>query len=774
MKVATIRIMRFLLLLAFFVLTHFCAWAQKPRPKWVDDFKGNSSSGSETTSIAVDQQNNIYVTGWFYGTVDFDPSAGVKNLTSAGQQDVFIGKYKQDGTLLWVESIGGSGSEAPYDIAVDKDGNVSVAGNYFSLILDADPGPSVYNLYGANSTNGFLVHLNNNGGFLWAHSLEAPASDNGLGGFYWSVVSDSQDNVITSAYVPANTTVGDSTLTLPSTQTIKYDPSGSLLWSINIQSPSRQQIGNSYPWGIAVDGEDNVVICGYYDGTVNFNPFGTAYNLTSNSADTTSCFIAKYSPSGALIWVNATKTPGETSRAGYPEVCTDNQMNVYFTTIFYPSIGFGTIALNNAGNGTNECIAKYSPSGVLQYAEAVGGPANTGLSQIFLHNWITSDKNENIYLSGFINGSVNFDPKGGATGIITAHGEQDFYVSKYNSTGSYIYAFSAGSPNCDNTYGANLAIDTNNNIDVVGSFCSTVNFDPTGCSTTNVTATSAADPFVAQYTSGVLASNIITPPTVSTFCTNGTPDAISGSFPTGGSGTYTYQWLGSADSVTFADINGATGPNYTPPTITATTYYERIVSSDTCTTPVVSNIVGLHILPTLAPPAVTVGATTSSSVIFTWMAIPGAIGYQVSTDGGQTYTAVVGLTDTVSNLKPGQSVTITVQAVGSISCQLSASSVAITGKVSYSDLIYCPNAFTPNGDGRNDTWTVEGTDIQSLKFSIYDQWGELLFTSTDMENGWDGTYKNTKEPVGIYVYYLEAVMNDGQNIKKKGTITLLK
>jgi hypothetical protein len=43
-----------------------------------------------------------------------------------------------------------------------------------------------------------------------------------------------------------------------------------------------------------------------------------------------------------------------------------------------------------------------------------------------------------------------------------------------------------------------------------------------------------------------------------------------------------------------------------------------------------------------------------------------------------------------------------------------------------------------------------------------------------MLDGWDGTYKGTKEPVGVYVYYLEAIMNDGQHLTKKGTITLLR
>jgi gliding motility-associated-like protein len=88
--------------------------------------------------------------------------------------------------------------------------------------------------------------------------------------------------------------------------------------------------------------------------------------------------------------------------------------------------------------------------------------------------------------------------------------------------------------------------------------------------------------------------------------------------------------------------------------------------------------------------------------------------------------------------------------------------------------IYVPNAFTPNGDGKNDMVHVHGETIQSLKFYIYDQWGELLFTSTDPQNGWDGTYKRNKEPAGVYVYYLQAIMADGQKITKKGTITLIR
>ena len=188
--------------------------------------------------------------------------------------------------------------------------------------------------------------------------------------------------------------------------------------------------------------------------------------------------------------------------------------------------------------------------------------------------------------------------------------------------------------------------------------------------------------------------------------------------------------------------------------------------------------VTVTILPPLAAPVVTVSGTGATSIIFQWTAVPGAAGYQVSIDSGKTFSGpssgANGLTTTVSGLQPGSSVTLIVEAIGSMPCQLSAGSAPVSASIPKNDLIYVPNAFTPNGDGKNDMVHVHSESIQTMTFYIYDQWGELLFTTTNIQNGWDGTYKGAKEPVGVYVYFLEATMTNGQKVNKKGTITLLK
>ncbi|MFI5136247.1 MAG: gliding motility-associated C-terminal domain-containing protein [Sphingobacteriales bacterium] len=755
--------MRYMLLLSFFLIAHFYAAAQQFKPKWVDDLRGTSPY-CVVTDLAVDKQNNVYVCGWFEGTFDFDSSAGVKNLTSVGQYDTFIAKYKQDGTMVWAESIGSAGVDQPNSIAVDNDGIVSITGISSSPTLDADPGPGVYILNNPTkplAAFGFLIHLDTNGNFLWAQSGVE---------LYTKVASDSQGNVIATAFFDSPVTIGNSTFTPPpggfEGLIVKYGSAGNVLWNMSLEAAGK----SNDITGCRVDNQDNIIISGDFSSMVNFNPLGTAYNL--NPSNTDASFVAKYSPSGTLTWVNGISLVSDVNVGG-PSVGVDQQNNIYFSEPYYGLIIFEQDTLKANGIDDNICIAKYSPSGVLQFAKSIGGTDYIDYGSKFAF-----DKNNNIYLSGYFKGTVNFNTSAVNAKNVSAHGPLDFYVAEYDQNGNYIYAFSGGSPNCGNTFGNGMAIDASNNVDIGGAFCSTVNFDPSGCSPESLSAAaSGSDGFIAQYASTAIANDVITAPVVSSFCTSGTSEAIMGSTPSGGTGAYTYQWQSSGDSLNFKNIQGADSINYMPSLLTATTFYRRMVSAN-CATPLTSNVVALQVLMPLAAPVVTVDSITASSVTFQWTAVTGATAYQVSTDGGQTFNApssgATGLTHTVTGLQDGQRVTIIVEAIGIQACQMSAASATGTALNLKNDAIYVPNALTPGGDDRNNQVHVHGENIKSLKFYVYDQWGELLFTSTDTQNGWDGTFKGKKEPVGVYVYYLSAVMNDGQTVNKKGTITLLR
>jgi gliding motility-associated-like protein len=86
-----------------------------------------------------------------------------------------------------------------------------------------------------------------------------------------------------------------------------------------------------------------------------------------------------------------------------------------------------------------------------------------------------------------------------------------------------------------------------------------------------------------------------------------------------------------------------------------------------------------------------------------------------------------------------------------------------------------PNAFSPNGDGKNDILKVFGKGIADIKyFRIYNRWGELVHESFDLSQGWDGTYNGKMANPGVYVYYLEAICINGENAIVKGNVTLLR
>ena len=90
------------------------------------------------------------------------------------------------------------------------------------------------------------------------------------------------------------------------------------------------------------------------------------------------------------------------------------------------------------------------------------------------------------------------------------------------------------------------------------------------------------------------------------------------------------------------------------------------------------------------------------------------------------------------------------------------------------DDIFIPEAFSPNNDLNNDVFFVRSHNIKEMTFSIYDRWGEKVFESTDVNYGWDGTYKNMNCNTGVFVYYLNATLKDGTPIMKKGSICLVR
>ena len=87
-----------------------------------------------------------------------------------------------------------------------------------------------------------------------------------------------------------------------------------------------------------------------------------------------------------------------------------------------------------------------------------------------------------------------------------------------------------------------------------------------------------------------------------------------------------------------------------------------------------------------------------------------------------------------------------------------------------------PNAFSPNNDGHNDLFKLQGWKNSVTEFTIiiYDRWGEKVFESNDPEKTWDGTYKGKSMDAGVFVYFINATAISGEKIIRKGNISLIR
>lgn len=89
--------------------------------------------------------------------------------------------------------------------------------------------------------------------------------------------------------------------------------------------------------------------------------------------------------------------------------------------------------------------------------------------------------------------------------------------------------------------------------------------------------------------------------------------------------------------------------------------------------------------------------------------------------------------------------------------------------------LYMPTSFTPNGDGKNDLFRIApGTSIHLKELAIYNRWGTKIFSTSDINKGWNGTYKGFLQNAGIYIFTVNATDYRGQNIHVKGTVVLIR
>ena len=375
------------------------------------------------TALAIDGDENLYTTGHFRTTVDFDPSAaGVAELTSPGNDDIFIAKFDKEGKYLWANGFGDISSDRGLDIAVDGAGNVYATG-YFSGTIDFDPGTGVANLTSRNSSpDVFIAKFDTNGAYLWAKKIGGSKIDQGN-----SITVDANGNIYVVGYF-RNIATLDPNIAEPSIRSagshdifvIKLTADGTLIWAHAIGSADSDVAKK-----VALGADGTVYIMGEFSDTVDFNPDdheGEVANLVSSGNK--DLFLLSLTPGGVFGWAQKF---GGTGRDSGADLVVDADGTVQLLGIFE-----GTIALDDTmgegaslvSAGDNDLFfASYSKAGVLKDAFRIGG---TGADTA---GGLAAGANESHYLTGAFVNTVDFDPDEGEAALVS-RGEEDGFILK--------------------------------------------------------------------------------------------------------------------------------------------------------------------------------------------------------------------------------------------------------------------------------------------------------------------------------------------------------
>lgn len=449
--------------------------------EWVRSM--GEESFNRSYSVAVDDSGNVYTTGYFLGTADFDPGAGTFNLTSAGSDDIFVQKLDASGNFMWAKSMGGTSYDYGFSIAVDGSGNVYTTGHFFGT-ADMDPGPAIFNLGSITGISYFVQKLDASGNFLWAKSITGFSSDDEGP----SIAVDDSCNVYTIGFFngtvdfdPGAGTVNQTTAGGRDIFIQKLDSAGNFLWVRSIGGSSTDQGASIIP-----DHSGNLYITGSFEDTADFDPgTGTANLISAGNADV---FVEKLDASGNFIWA---KSMGGTGPDYGKSIVVDASGNTYVVGSYYYDSDFdpgaGTFILTAAGHD-DIFVQKLDASGNFVWAKSIAGPSyDVGFS-------IALDGLGNVYTTGYFGETVDFDP-GFGTFNITSAGYLNFFVLSLDTSGNFVWANSCGGVSGD--VGYSIAADVSGNVYTTGTFEGTIDFDP-GAGTTNLTSIGVSDIFVQK------------------------------------------------------------------------------------------------------------------------------------------------------------------------------------------------------------------------------------------------------------------------------------
>lgn len=302
----------------------------------------------ESQDITIDKYGNIYTTGQFTNTTDFDPGLDSFTYTSQFRNGFFVSKLDSLGKFLWAKKFESFSWNQSVSITTDLFGNVIFTGN-FGGEIDFNPGLGIYKLItlSDNHFDMFICKLNSTGEFVWAGQIGGSISSIGT-----SVVTDKFSNVfITGSFmgqVDFDPSIGKANYLNTKSQAYgafisKLDSLGNFVWA-------KQLGGNNETMGssLKIDDLGNIYSSGQFIGKEDFDPGAGIFNLQSNGYD---AYLSKLDPKGNFIWA---KNFGGFTQIGINDFVLDEFGNIYSTGYFNEESDFDpdSASFNLTSNGS--------------------------------------------------------------------------------------------------------------------------------------------------------------------------------------------------------------------------------------------------------------------------------------------------------------------------------------------------------------------------------------------------------------------------------------
>ena len=419
-------------------------------------------------SMARDARGNLYLTGSFGGTVDFDPGSGVDTLSSVGSADIYMVKLDSSGNFIWAKQIQGStGVDAgyAYDIISDQGQYLYLTGS-FAGTVDFDPGSGTYYLTSTGAgEDAFICKMDTTGDIIWAQGLEGfdrvvgkdldffpGTGDLAVTGFFRSVVDFDPSSGFAEIDAGGNYDAF----------VCRYNPLGAYVWAKNIGGA-----GPAYGIGVEVDNSGNVYTTGYFEGIIDMDPSPGVISNVYSRGDR-DAFLSKLDDGGNFAW--GAGVGGGGRDVGY-DVETDASGNVYLAGIFSDTVDFDLdLPIQNLTSYGNydAFVLKVGGDAAFKWVKQFGGTSDDYAFDLAI------DAAEDLYVSGIFSGTCDFDP-GAGTMDFTSSGF-DGYVAKLNNSGSLEWAKQVTGN--DNEWLNKIVLGGVNSVYAAGHFKVDVDLDP--------------------------------------------------------------------------------------------------------------------------------------------------------------------------------------------------------------------------------------------------------------------------------------------------------